>query len=64
MEKVTSITRRVCDESAARNIAASERQEIAALAYQFWLARGFHDGSPQEDWLRARRTVCQTRVRP
>ena len=27
----------------------------AALAYKFWLARCFHDGSPEEDLFRA---VC------
>jgi hypothetical protein len=27
----------------------------AALAYKFWLARGFRDGSPEEDLFRA---VC------
>jgi Protein of unknown function (DUF2934) len=29
------------------------REEIAALAYTFWEARGYQDGSPDEDWLRA-----------
>ena len=29
------------------------QEEIAALAYEFWLARGFRDGSPEEDLLRA-----------
>jgi hypothetical protein len=29
------------------------QQEIAALAYQFWLERGFRRGSPEEDLLRA-----------
>jgi hypothetical protein len=27
--------------------------EIAALAYSYWESRGFQDGSPEEDWLRA-----------
>jgi hypothetical protein len=29
------------------------QQEIAALAYSYWEARGFRGGSPEEDWLRA-----------
>ena len=29
------------------------REEIAALAYSYWEARGFHGGCPEEDWLRA-----------
>ena len=28
-------------------------EDIAALAYSYWVARGFQDGSPEEDWLRA-----------
>jgi len=29
------------------------QEEIAALAYSFWVARGCQGGSPEEDWLRA-----------
>ena len=29
------------------------REEIAALAYLYWEARGCQGGSPAEDWLRA-----------
>jgi hypothetical protein len=32
---------------------AENQQKIAALAYEFWLERGFRDGSPEEDLLRA-----------
>jgi len=28
-------------------------REISVLAYSYWQARGFRDGSPEEDWLRA-----------
>jgi hypothetical protein len=63
MTKVTRIsTTRVCDRFAPRNIAPAKRREIAALAYKLWLARGFRNGSPQEDWLRALRAVCQQRL--
>ena len=29
------------------------REEVAALAYSYWQARGCQGGSPEEDWLRA-----------
>lgn len=28
-------------------------EAVAALAYQYWEARGCQGGSPEEDWLRA-----------
>ncbi len=28
-------------------------EQIATLAYQYWLERGCPIGSPEEDWLRA-----------
>jgi len=33
------------------------REEIAALAYSYWQARGCQGGSPVEDWLRAEREL-------
>jgi hypothetical protein len=35
--------------------------EIAALAYQYWQARGCPEGSPEEDWLRAVKELESTR---
>src|SRR4051812_1895057 len=29
------------------------QNEIAALAYSYWIARGYQGGSSEEDWLRA-----------
>lgn len=32
---------------------AISHNDIALLAYSYWEARGFQDGSPDHDWLRA-----------
>ena len=37
----------------SHGIAAFGHDEIAALAYELWQARGCPDGSPQEDWFNA-----------
>jgi Protein of unknown function (DUF2934) len=63
MADVKCITTRICDKFAPRSIAPAKQREIAKLAYKLWLARSFQNGSPQEDWLRARRAVCQERLR-
>jgi|HubBroStandDraft_6_1064221.scaffolds.fasta_scaffold6400078_1 hypothetical protein len=62
MAKTTRMTPRVCDRLTPRNIAPAKQREVAALAYTLWLNRGFQNGSPQEDWLRAQRQV-RRRVR-
>ncbi len=31
--------------------------EIAELAYYYWAERGFRGGDPEEDWLRAEKTL-------
>jgi hypothetical protein len=33
------------------------QEEIAALAYSYWEARGRQNGSPWEDWFRAEREL-------
>jgi hypothetical protein len=35
-------------------------QAVAALAYSYWVARGCQGGSPEEDWLRAERELCES----
>ena len=35
------------------SIKSENQDKIAALAYKYWLARGFQDGSPEEDLMRA-----------
>jgi hypothetical protein len=48
-------------ESSSRNgpasLAAPNREEIAQLAYQLWVARGCPDGSADQDWLEAERQL-------
>jgi len=39
-------------------------EDIAALAYSYWVARGFQDGSPEEDWLRAEQELCSDQPQP
>jgi len=38
---------------AAGHVIAFRHDDIAALAYKLWQARGCPDGSPQEDWFDA-----------
>jgi hypothetical protein len=63
MAKLMRMTPRVCDRFTPRHVAPAKQREIAALAYKLWLARGFQNGSPQEDWLRAQRDVGKQRLR-
>lgn len=32
-------------------------EEIAKLAYSYWAERGYQDGNPQEDWVRAEQAL-------
>jgi hypothetical protein len=36
-------------------------EQIAALAYSYWKARGYQGGSPEEDWFRAERELRERR---
>ena len=52
------MTPRTCDRLAPQAATHPEAQErIATRAFELWLARGFRDGSPQEDWLQAQREM-------
>jgi len=63
MAKATRSDTTLCDRLVPRDIAPAKQQEIAALAFELWLARGFQNGSPQEDWLRAQREVAKQQLR-
>ena len=39
--------------ASGHGVITSAHDEVAALAYQLWQARGCPDGSPQEDWFHA-----------
>jgi Protein of unknown function (DUF2934) len=39
------------------------QQEIAALAYEFWQARGCPEGTPEEDWYRAEQEIAKSKVK-
>jgi hypothetical protein len=38
------------------------REDVAALAYSYWVGRGYQGGSPEEDWLRAERELSRAAV--
>jgi Protein of unknown function (DUF2934) len=38
------------------------QQQIAALAYAYWEARGCQGGSPEQDWLRAEQELLATTI--
>jgi hypothetical protein len=38
------------------------REEIAALAYTYWVERGYADGDREQDWLRAETELRQRAV--
>jgi hypothetical protein len=37
----------------------SFREEVELLAYLFWQQRGCPEGSPEEDWFRAEKTLTE-----
>jgi hypothetical protein len=46
----------------SESIAEPSRDEIARLAYLYWLDRGCQNGSPEEDWFRAEQQLRQQPV--
>jgi len=37
------------------------QHEVAALAYEFWQARGSPDGTAEEDWFRAEQDISASK---
>jgi hypothetical protein len=37
------------------------QEQIAALAYSFWQARGCPEGTPEEDWYRAEQEIAASK---
>ena len=52
-EHVQEIHQRPQAATAGHGIATFGHEDIAALAYEFWQARGCPIGSPDEDWFHA-----------
>jgi hypothetical protein len=40
-------------------VAAVSHDDIAKLAYSYWMERGCEGGSPEEDWTRAERELAK-----
>ena len=36
-------------------------EQIAALAHEFWQARGCPEGTPEEDWFRAEQEIAASK---
>src|SRR5215831_968826 len=54
-------------EPAAKSTAEPENavpsyQQVAALAYSYWEARGYQGGSPEQDWFRAEQELLSKRA--
>lgn len=64
-KKVESQSRQAAADTAiiepdGNSSSAPSQQEIAALAYSYWEARGYQGGSSEEDWLQGREGAART----
>jgi len=48
-----AVVKQLESKQANRNESSRAREEIAALAYSLWQARGCPEGSPEDDWFNA-----------
>jgi hypothetical protein len=46
----------------SETVAEPSRDEIARLAYVYWLERGCQNGSAEEDWFRAEQQLRQRSI--
>jgi hypothetical protein len=57
---VASVTEIVMETVTVESVVIEPAHEqIAALAYLYWVGRGYQGGSPEEDWLRAEQELRQ-----
>lgn len=56
-----SKTQEVAPNNGTSFVEPPEYDQIAALAYELWLARGCPEGSPEEDWLQAEQELTAKR---
>ncbi len=45
--------------SADVHVSPELQERIRARAYELYLQRGGHGGSPEQDWLRAQQEICE-----
>jgi hypothetical protein len=57
LEKMTTSDDKITVSSSKEISEPQNREQIAALAYKFWQARGYPDGTPDEDWFQAEREI-------
>ncbi len=50
-------SRKVSVETISPETQSVAQEEIARLAYSYWVGRGYESGNPEEDWLRAEREL-------
>jgi len=58
LEKTTARHDRIAVSALEEISEPQNRKQIAALACEFWQARGCPDGTPDEDWFRAEREIA------
>ncbi len=57
MAKIAAPTQKNGTRSSGTSSRENEQAEISALAYQFFVDRGFQHGHDAEDWIRAESIV-------
>jgi hypothetical protein len=60
LEKTTASADRATASALEEISEPQNREQIAALAKEFWQAKGCPDGTPDEDWFRAEREIAES----
>src|SRR5579862_7952760 len=58
VEKQTASVETINVAALAETAEPQNREQIAALAYALWQARGCPDGTPDEDWFQAEQEIA------